>query len=273
MARKKNTPKEREFKVARVAGSKLISPHVLRVTLAGLEGFDFLGSDHWCRLFFARPGQDSLELPTRTSEVGWYLQYLATPKARRPWVRAYTVRAARAEAGEVDIDFVIHTDSDGQTGPAAKWALEAEVGSSVGFLDQGQAYTPDHPHDWTLLIGDETALAAIAGICQQLPDSATGLAFIEIPTAADRQEIVAPPGLEVRWIHRDETTGADAVPGHAALAALREASLPDGAVHAHAIGESGLATGARRHLVNDLGVPKRNVDFVGYWKHGRAATS
>lgn len=44
-------------------------------------------------------------------------------------------------------------------------------------------------------------------------------------------------------------------------------------MHAHAIGESALATGARRHLIQERGVPKRHVDFVGYWRQGRAATS
>jgi NADPH-dependent ferric siderophore reductase len=158
-------------------------------------------------------------------------------------------------------------------GAAAQFALDARPGDRVGFLDQGLAFTPDHPHDWTLLIGDETALPAIAGICRSLPRSARGLAIIEIPTAGDRQELSAPPGMEISWIHRDESPEAPARPGELALRALTTANLPDGAVHAHAIGESALATGARRHLVQQREVPKRNIDFVGYWRHGRPATS
>lgn len=259
--------------MAHVAQTERISPSIVRLTLAGLEGLEALGADHWCRLFFTRQGQDVLELPTRTTEIGWYLQYLATPKARRPWVRAYTLRAARPEAGEVDIDFVIHVEHDGSIGSAAKFALDARSGDRVGFLDQGKAFTPDHPHDWTLLVGDETALPAIAGICQSLPSTARGIAIIEIPTAADRQDISAPSGMEITWIHRDESPISSARPGELALRALTQAILPDGAVHAHVIGESAMATGARRHLVQERGVPKRNVDFVGYWRYGRAATS
>lgn len=259
--------------MAHVLRREAISPHFVRLTLGGLDGVEARGADHWCRLFFSRAGQDSLELPTRTSEIGWYLQYLATPRARRPWVRAYTLRNVRPEAGEVDIDFAIHENGAGERGPAVNFALTAEPGASVGFLDQGIGFTPDHPHDWTLLVGDETALPAVAGICDSLPPDARGLAIIEIPSDEDRQELGAPPGVEVRWIVRDGSGVVGAKPGQRALEALRTTTFPEGAVHAHAIGEASLATGARRHLVDERGVPKRHVDFVGYWRHGRAATS
>lgn len=273
MGRKKNTPSDRAFMMAQVARTARISPGFVRLTLAGLEGLEVRGADHWCRLFFARSGQDVLALPSSTTEIGWYLQYLATPKVRRPWVRAYTLRDARPDVGEVDIDFVIHGERDGSIGPAARFALDAQPGDRVGFLDQGIGFTPDHPHDWTLLIGDESALPAVAGICRSLPATARGIAIIEVPGAVDRQEFPAPPGMEITWILRDESPDEHARPGELALRALTTASFPDGAVHAHAIGESSLATGARRHLVQERGVPKRHVDFVGYWRHGRAATS
>ena len=273
MGRKKKTPTDRQFTLAHVRQRKHISPSFVRLTLGGLEDLVPRGHDHWCRLFFAREGQDALQLPTRTSEIGWYLQYLATPKVRRPWVRAYTVREARPDVGEVDIDFVIHEDDAGGLGPAAQFALAANPGDRVGFLDQGIAFTPDHPHDWTLLVGDETALPALAGITAGLPQTARGIAIIEVPTAGDRQEFQVPPAMDVRWIHRDEAAGGTDRPGQLALAALKETAPLDGAVHAHLIGESALATGARRHLVQEWGVPKSHVDFVGYWRHGRPATT
>ncbi|WP_454229751.1 siderophore-interacting protein [Propioniciclava flava] len=273
MGRKKNDPPDRAFMMARVARTERISPTCVRLTLDGVDGLEARGVDHWCRLFFARQGQDVLALPSSTTEIGWYLQYLATPKTRRPWVRAYTMRKVRPDVGEVDIDFVIHAGPDGSIGPAARFALDAQPGDRVGFLDQRVGFTPDHPHDWTLLIGDETALPAIAGICGSLPASARGVAIIEVPTAGDRQEFTAPPGIDITWVARDESPRDHGRPGELALHALTTAALPDGDVHAHAIGESGLATGARRHLVHDRGVPKRHVDFVGYCGHGRAATS
>jgi len=273
VGRKKNTPADRRFEMAHLVRAERISPSFVRLTLGGLDRLPPRGYDHWCRLFFPRDGQDVLQLPTRTSEVGWYLQYLATPRTRRPWVRAYTCREVRPEAGEVDIDFVIHQDDQGCLGPAARFALTAQPGERLGFLDQGIGFTPDHPHDWTLLVADETALPAVAGICSSLRRDTRGIAIVEVPAGGDRQEFPVPPAMEVRWIHRDESSEAAGRPGRLALEALKATIPPSGVVHAHLIGEAALATGARRHLVQVWGVPKRNVDFVGYWRYGRPATS
>lgn len=258
-----------------VVGSKRVSPHVVRVTLGGddMELFTPMGFDQWFRLFLARDDQDSLRLPTRTSGM-WYVQYLATPKARRPWVRNYTVRAARPDLREIDVDFVVHGDA----GPASSFALSAQPGDRVGLLDQGVGYNPRVPHDWTLLVADETGLPAVAGICESLPDDARGLAIVEIPEAADAQDFRVPAGVELRWVVREGAApaGTDAhelLPGALALEAVRSADLSSGPVYAYAVGESALATGVRRHLVNDRGVPKANIDFVGYWRHGHAASS
>lgn len=271
-----------EVVMAQVVETKRVTPHMMRVTLGG-EGIARLtlqGYDQWFRLFMTRPGQENLKLPTASSGW-WYAQYLATPRSRRPYVRNYTIRAAREELNEIDVDFVVHEDEDGGTGPGAGFATGCSAGEQVGILDQGIGYNPQHDHDWVLLVADESGLPAVAGICESLPAGRRGLAIVEVPTTADKQDFMAPPGMEVRWVVRDEApgttaqdaTGHDAVPGALALEALRTAEFPGGDVYAFAIGESALATGARRHLVNDRGVPRTHVDFVGYWKHGRASQS
>ncbi|MFE7508898.1 siderophore-interacting protein [Promicromonospora sp. NPDC057488] len=287
--------------MAEVISTKQVSPNMMRVTLGGdeLDRFTPAGYDQWFRLFLPRAGQDMLRLPTRTSGL-WYAEYLTTPKARRPWVRNYTVRAARPDLNELDVDFVLHAgDDDGSAGrpgaghdadsagghdaghaagPGAGFAKAAEQGLRVGLLDQGVAYNPRHDHDWTLLVADESGLPAVAGICESLPADARGVAVVEVPTAADKQEFRAPSGVEVRWVLRSDVAGdgaaAHVVPGQAALAELCALDLGHtGDVYAFTIGESALATGARRHLVGERGVPKAHVDFVGYWRHGKAAPS
>ncbi|MFC7528633.1 siderophore-interacting protein [Actinoplanes sp. GCM10030250] len=252
-----------------VVGSERISPNVVRVTLGGegLDRFTATGFDQWFRLFLPRPGQDSLKLPTRASGL-WYAQYLATAKQKRPYVRNYTVRAHRPEQRELDVDFVVHLEPDGSCGPAASFALNAKPGDQAGLLDQGVGYNPRHEHDWTLLVADETGLPAVAGICESLPEDARGVAIVEIPSAEDRQEFRVPSGVRIDWVARN---GAGGVPGELALTRLREAELPTGDVYAYLVGESALVTGGRRHLVEQQQVPKQNVDFIGYWRHGRAA--
>lgn len=282
--------------MADVITTKRVTPNMMRVTLGGsdLDRFTVAGRDQWFRLFLPRAGQDILRLPTRTSAL-WYAEYLTTPKARRPWVRNYTVRSARPDLNEIDVDFVLHgegsagdggsgdtRDRDGDVtngpdaahGPGAGFALAAEHGVRVGLLDQGVTYDPRHEHDWTLLIAEESGLPAVAGICESLPDAARGIAVVEIPTAEDVQDFRTPSGVEVRWVVRSDDD-PHAVPGRAALAELRalDHAVFDGVGHAFAVGESSLATGARRHLVGERGMPKAHVDFVGYWRHGRSSPS
>lgn len=265
-----------EVVMAQVVETRRVSPHMMRVTLGGdgVRRLTLQGYDQWFRLFMTRPGQDNLKLPTASSGW-WYAQYLATPRSRRPHVRNYTVRAAREDGSQIDVDFVMHEEADGSSGPGAGFAAGCRAGESVGILDQGVGYNPQHDHDWVLLVADESGLPAVAGICESLPADARGLAIVEVPTAADRQDFRVPPGLDLRWVVRDElpapSSGDDAVPGAAALEAVRGVTLPDGDGYAFAVGESALATGTRRHLVNDRGMPRTHVDFVGYWKHGRAS--
>ncbi|WP_129784661.1 siderophore-interacting protein [Promicromonospora panici] len=266
--------------LAEVVNAKRITPNMVRVTLGGEEFARFTptGYDQWFRLFLPRAGQDMLRLPTRASGL-WYAEYLATPKPRRPWVRNYTVRSARPDLNEIDVDFVLHAspadpaaDDAHGSGPGAGFAEAADRGMRVGVLDQGVTYNPRHAHDWTLLVADESGLPAVAGICESLPKDARGVAVVEVPTAGDRQEFRTPSGVELRWVVRSDAD-PHAVPGQAALTALRGLDLagygPE--VYAFAIGESALATGARRHLVGERGVPKTHVDFVGYWRHGRSS--
>jgi NADPH-dependent ferric siderophore reductase len=275
--------------LAEVVNTKRVTQNMMRVTLGGdgLAQLTPAGYDQWFRLFLPRADQDMLRLPTRASGL-WYAEYLTTPKARRPWVRNYTVRAARPDLNEIDVDFVLHAGdgdmSEGAvehsvehvvehvSGPGAGFAQAAEHGMRVGILDQGVTYNPRHPHDWTLLVTDESGLPAVAGICESLPDDARGIAVIEVPTAGDKQEFRTPSGVEVRWVVRSDGN-AHAVPGQAALAELQVLDLAryGTEVYAFAVGESSLATGARRHLVNERGVPKSHVDFVGYWRHGRSS--
>ncbi|MEV0898472.1 siderophore-interacting protein [Actinoplanes sp. NPDC049802] len=250
-----------------VTKTERISPNMVRVTLGGdgLERFTPLGFDQWFRLFLPRPGQDTLKLPTRTSGL-WYAQYLATARPKRPFVRNYTVRAYRPDG--LDIDFVVHADDDGHSGPASAFALSADPGDQAGLLDQGVGYHPRHDHDWTLLVADETGLPAVAGVLSSLPEDAKGVAVVELPSIQDRQDFRVPPGVTLHWVARD---GAPDVPGRLALRTLRAAELPAGPVYAYLVGESGLVTGGRRHLVEDRGVPKSVIDFIGYWRHGHAA--
>lgn len=245
-----------------------LTPNIVRVTLGGgdLSKFEFQGFDQWFRLALpAHPGHDRFDrLPERFG-LGGYLKYLSTPSSLRPVVRNYTVRDFRAESAELDIDFVVHGDA-GIAGPWASSVEPATAAATVALIDQGCGWKPV-PHDEVLIVADESGMPAAVGILRDLPRDARGHAVIELFDGADRQATDGPSGVEVHWVVRDPSTP----PGTLALPALAALDFPAQRTYAFAVGESALATGARRHLVNERGLSKQQVTFSGYWKLGRAA--
>lgn len=252
---------------AHVARSARVTPNMIRVTITGpdLARFEYRGFDQWFRLALPVRGEGGLESLPQSFGVGGYLRYLRLPKGSRPVIRNYTVREFRPDGLELDIDFVAHGD-EGIAGP---WAASVQPGARVAFIDQGCGWSPPAAADGNLLIGDESALPAILGILRDMPRAATGHAIIELFDARDRQEVDAPTGMTIHWLER----GRHDAPGTAALPELAALDLPVGTPYAFAAGEQALATGARRHLVRERGVPKQQVTFSGYWRIGRAAAS
>ncbi|WP_394550661.1 siderophore-interacting protein [Agromyces sp. MMS24-JH15] len=243
---------------AEVVRAARISPHFVRITLSGPELADWrhVGFDQWFRL--AVPTHDDTRFDNLPDEydLRGYLKYLRTPKATRPVIRNYTVREYRAADGELDVDFVVHGD-EGVAGP---WAQRLPVGASVALIDQGCGYRHVDGAP-VLLVGDESALPAVVGILRDLPRDTRGDAVIEVLHADDVQPVDAPAGVTVHWLVREPGRA----PGDAALALVRTLPVVD-SVNAFAAGESKLATGVRRHLVAERGVPKANVTFCGYWR-------
>lgn len=248
-----------------------ISPSFSRVTLGGgdIGRFEYRGFDQWFRLFLPVSESSLSRLPAKLDTLA-YVRFLTIARTDRPVLRNYTVRAFRAdgpEGPEMDVDFVVHGSAEGGTsGPAATWAATCTQGDAVAILDEGIAFNPPPAiAAHVVLVADETALPAAAGILASLPRDTRGTALIEIPHAEDRQRLDEPAGMQVRWLVRDDPA---ATSGTAALAALVGAPVPTGPVYAWVAGEQTLAASARRHWVR-AGVPKDAISFCGYWRAGR----
>jgi len=140
--------KRRKLEVLRVTD---ITPRMRRITLHGpqLAGFISLGTDDHVKLFFATTPEENAVLETFAPGSG--------DEGPRPSMRDYTPRRYDEASGELDIDFVLHGD-----GPAATWAAQAQPGQFLHIAGpRGSMIVPDI-FDSYLLIGDETALPAIA---------------------------------------------------------------------------------------------------------------
>ena len=175
MMPKVRLPETRKMIRLEVVANTRLSPGFANITLGGpeLENLKTAGFDQAVRLFFPREGQDGLRMPSFNSEA-WMAEVLLMPKSRRPWVRNFTIRKARPEAGEVDIEFVLHADT-----PASAWARRARPGDPAGIFDIGVTYLPPARTSWQLLVGDESALPAILAILEDAPTSMTAEVFLD----------------------------------------------------------------------------------------------
>ena len=236
-----------------------LSAHMVRIVAGGPGFADYVNNDfvdRYVKIVFPQPGVDypqPLDL--------WAIRE-TMPREQWPHTRTYTVRWVDTAAGELAVDFVVHGD-EGLAGP---WAAAAQPGDTLIFTGPGGGYNPDPAADWYLLAGDEAALPAVAAVIESFPAHARGVAFIEVGSDADVQEIAAPAGLELVWLQRGNVPAGES---SQLVEAVRTAAWPEGRVNVFAHGERGYMKGLREVLFRERGLDRSQVSLSGYWAKGR----
>lgn len=293
-----------------------LSPTFVRVELASPAlaelGVDGPSYDQRVKLIFPEPGHP---LPSFAgADESWFATWMDRPVEERGHMRTYTWREVRGEGADTRlvVDFVVH---EGEIGPGGTWGSRARVGDRVVLMAprRGHAYGGIEfvPGDarTLLLVGDETAVPAVAAVLEQLPTDARGAVFLEVPTAADRLTLQHPDGVSVRWLPREGGPRGEALhaavlehlgtraspavldvsddevdpdlwetPGYSSSgedvdAPVRHVGHELDGLYAWIAGESKVVTGLRRALVKDLGIDRHQVAFMGYWRVGVAMKS
>ncbi len=235
--------KRRRLEVLRVVD---LTPRMRRVTLGGpqLSGFISLGSDDHIKLLFAQNAAEQAALESPTFSV--------KDDGPQPAMRDYTPRRYDPASNELDIDFVLHGD-----GPASTWAAQAAPGQYLYIAGpRGSMIVPDM-FDSYLLIGDETALPAIARRLEELPAGRTVLAVIEIADSAEQQALHSAADVELIWVIRGREDLLDTV---------QNLSLPSGTLYSFVATETRLARQVRRVLLDTHKVNEAFLKAVGYWR-------
>jgi len=231
-----------------------ITPHLIRVTLSGeqLHGFNSASFDDHMKVFFPAEGAETPVLPTMGPEGP-----VIVPGAARPIARDFTPRRFDPRTGELDIEFVLH-----EAGPATMWAAQARVGQTLGIGGPRGSMIIPAAFDWHLLVGDDTALPAIARRLEDLPSTARALVLVEVADASAHVDFESRATVQTTWVHR---TGAD----ESLLSALRKLpAFPAGEGYAWAAAEAGSVRELRAHLVGERGMPKSRIRAAAYWKRG-----
>ena len=222
----------RTLAVLSVRSSRWISPHTVRLTVGG-PGFSDIRSneytDKYVKISFA--------------DV----------------TRTYTVRRMEPDQQQLDLDFVVHGDD----GIAAPWAANAQPGDTLTLSGAGGGYAPAPDDDWHLFVGDESALPAISSALEALPSDARGIAYLE-SQEGHPDDISAPAGVELRWLHR---ANPGTTPLQLAEALATGPWLP-GRVGVFAHGEREAMKAIRAELKGrDLNGGQ--LSLSGYWAYGR----
>lgn len=281
-----------------------LSPALTRFVFGGPEVAEMktLAADQRIKIFFPDASGQPPSLPGGSE---WYQAYRSVEPARRPPMRTYTIRALRAEQEEVDVEFVLH----GENGPASAWATHARIGDRLQLAAPNRQYGDDPGgYEWKppagvrhiLLIADETALPAVAGILEELAGEAEPPvveAFLEVPGEADILDLPAIPGARLHWLPRHQA-GIHSRNGERMIEAARQARLPErevaggaaqeledidideeilwelaspesGSFYAWVAGESAAVMAIRRYLVQERGIDKRHLTLMGYWRLGK----
>jgi NADPH-dependent ferric siderophore reductase len=209
------TARAREY-AATVARREQVSPHLVRLVLADLEGPDpFVSTgipDEWVGLVV--PGQFQL--------------------------RYYTVRSW--DGSELVIDVVVHEE-----GLVTEWAWSSGrdcTGERVTLSEPKGSFAMPDSATWLMLVGDLTAMPAMARILRET-DVPTRV-WAEVP---DDLTGYLPEGADVTWLTPPSEGQSD-------VASVVDAvDWPEGDGYFWMAGESSQMRAIRKHLMRERRLP------------------
>lgn len=236
----RHTTSRRLLDVLRV---ERMSPGFIRVVLGGadLAGFTSLSFDDHLKVFLS-PGDGRPDEGSPSDGAN---------------MRDFTPRYFDPQRLELTLEFALH-----DAGPATEWAERAAPGQQLTIGGPRGSFVIPTDYDWQLLIGDETALPAIARRLEELPPGTTVFSFIQLKDAADRRELKTQARLTEKWL----STGPDAL-----AEAVRNFATPAGEGFAWAAGETKAIGAVRTVLVNTHRLDKDHIRAAAYWKQGEIA--
>lgn len=232
-----------------------LSPHLRRITLFSdaLRHYPAPCVAAHIKLFLPQSGQRQPVLPTLTEKGPVWPE-----GAVRPIVRTYTVRNLRAGEGEIDIEFAMH---DGSC-PALDFARSAQPGDWIGLSNPGGPKPMLPPAQRYYLVGDGSALPAIAALLEDMPEHTTGQAFIRVAVREDCLALKKPAGLQISWFVGSIETSEKLI------AAFIASSLPVEDSHFWLAGENRLVVELRRYLRREKACRRQQLYAIPYWHEG-----
>lgn len=189
-----------------------------------------------------------------------YIKLLLSDEQGNDYKRSFTIRDFCPNKQHLIIDFIVHTDG----GPASKWLNSAKVGDTVEVVGPGAKKLVDFNADWFFLVGDLTALPAIAVNLEMLPAHSQGYAIIEVRHEDDCQSITHPDGVTVEWVvNSDNSKSAELV-----LNKVKTKEWLPGSPYVWVASEFESMRALRYYFKNEKAVSRDFIYASSYWKIG-----
>jgi len=239
----------------RVATTEALTPSLVRVVLEGGDLAELVmpdATDAYVNVAFrsADAPYDEVFDPQTLRDTH--------PDAEPPARRRYTVRSWDPQARRLTLDFVVH----GDTGVAGPWAASAQPGDVLVFTGPNGGYRPPHDADWHLMVGDESALPAIAASLEVLSPGERVVVRVVCDGPDHEIPLETPAELDLRWLHRHGDERDESL----LLAAVEALDFGEGTPFGFVHGEADEIRGVRRHLLQERGLTRRDLSCSPYWR-------
>ncbi|WP_336760488.1 siderophore-interacting protein [Asaia sp. VD9] len=233
-----------------------LSSSMQRIVFTGedLKDFTTAGPDDHVKLFFPQPGETYPILPDFRPEAG-----REALRDTRIIARDYTPRRFDPEDGTLIIDFVLHEE-----GPATRWAAAAKPGQQLGMGGPKASHIAPDSCTHHLLIGDDTALPAIARALEELPPGKRAVVLLDTRETERSYPLVSHAWTEIHRCQPDTITTLQDLLRLVVLPPVRD-------LHVWIAAEIDTVRALRDYLIHEEAVPRSQIRAAGYWRRGREA--
>jgi NADPH-dependent ferric siderophore reductase len=236
---------------ATVRSVRPLTPNLVEVTLAGLDGYPLSGGDEFVFVMVSDEGDGIAGDYDMTA-------FREQPEGGPVRGAYYTIRRARPDRGELDLWVAVHDHPR----TVASWMSAASEGAPLALWGPRRGFLPPADVRHLLMVADESGFAAVSAIVDATTADISITAVLETVDGAHHAPLPAHPGLRVEWVHR----GCDR-PGtvNRLLDAVRSVvtTAPDAAFGA---AESRQISAVRKHVRTAFAISPSRVQMTGYWR-------
>ena len=179
------------------------------------------------------------------------------PDAEQPARRRYTVRAWDSDAQRLTVRL------RGARRQRRRRPWRCTQSPEMPWCSPDRAASPSDPAaDWHLMVGDESAVPAIAASLEALPSGARAVVRLVCDGPEHEIKLASEGDVDLVWLHRRGDERDDAL----LLAAVEAVDFGDGTPFGFVHGEADEIRAVRRHLLEERGLTRQDLSCSPYWR-------